>query len=157
MPQPQTTPVIQAIFPSQIDSTQLSCLDSCYQRYFREFILGLVPYGKSPDLHAGGALARGLEITRYSLWVDKESLEIALLRGSWAIIDFWGDYEPPLKRGKPHVKSLINTVEALHSYFNEYPPDRDQSSLTTTTTVNPPSSSHLPYRWRSCTRSLTNQ
>lgn len=114
------------IFPSKIDSSILSSFDSCRQKFFREYILGLSPQAQSPDLVAGGAFARGIEVTRLDLWVNNLSLEDSLLHGAWAISDEWGDFDPePEKYGKPHVKSLVNTVSALYSYFEEYSPDTD--------------------------------
>ena len=117
---------IEPIFPSKIDSSILTSFDSCRHKVFREYILGLCGQAKSPDLVAGGAFAKGLEVTRTELWVNRLNLEEALLFGSWAISDYWGDFDPaPMKYGKPHIKNLTNTVEALYSYFIEYSPKND--------------------------------
>ena len=117
---------LQLLFPSKIDSSILSTFDSCKQRGLREYILGLTHSAISPDLHCGGAFAKGLEVSRHALWVRGDSLSDATLRGAWAISDYWGDVDPePEKHGKPHIKSLVNTVAALYSYFEEYDPNTD--------------------------------
>ncbi len=119
-------PEIVPIFPSKIDSSILTSFDSCRHKVFREYILGLTPHAKSPDLIAGGAFARGMEVVRTELWVKKTNPEDALLTGAWAISDYWGENDTdPEKYGKPHIKSFINTVAALYSYFEEYPPGKD--------------------------------
>jgi hypothetical protein len=112
-------------FPSKIDSSMLTVFDSCKHKFYREYILGLTPYAVSPDLHAGGAMARGFEVMRLELYKNNAPVDTAILAGAWAISDFWGDYEPPLKLGKPHIKSLINVVSAFHEYFEEWPPATD--------------------------------
>lgn len=126
---------IEAIFPSKIDSSILSAFASCYQKGFRQYILGLAPQAISPDLIAGGALAHGLEVTRRRLYgtlksgniLTQKGVEDAILEGGWAISDYWGKNDiAPDKYGKPHIKNLINTVEALYSYFEEYPPYEDK-------------------------------
>ena len=97
-------------FPSKIDSSMLTCFDSCRHKFFREYILGLAPYAISPDLHAGGAMAHGFELARKAYYKEGKSAEESIFIGAVGISDFWGDYNPtPMKGDKEHIKSLVNT------------------------------------------------
>lgn len=109
-------------FPNVVDSTMTTTLDSCRQRFFNEYILQLAPRGKSIDLHAGGCLARGFEVARLALWRDGQPLSEALYQATEAMFEYWGDYDDS-EEDTP--KDFVNTVNALYSYFQEYPPETD--------------------------------
>lgn len=117
LPELKTTPR----FPYQVDSTMMSTFDSCKRKFLWEYIYRLGGREKSPDLHAGGAFARGLEVARHELWSNNQPLEVALLSATREFIKTWGDYEPP----EDHQKSFANTLGALWDYFREYPPGED--------------------------------
>ena len=108
-------------FPTQIDSTMLSAFVSCPTKFLYEHVFHLATTGISPDLHAGGAFAHALEHIRGALYSDEKPIEEALLIGTQAFLEFWGDYEPP----DDHPKSLVNTFNALVDYFDVYPPETD--------------------------------
>ena len=108
-------------FPDRFDSTILSTLDSCERKWFYEYLHHLSASATSPDLHAGGAFAKGIEAVRHDLWVNKAPLDDALVTGANAFTAFWGDYEPP----ENHPKTYVNTLGALMDYFREYPPEHD--------------------------------
>lgn len=112
-------------FPDKLDNTILSCYDSCRHKVFREFFQHLSPVAISPDLHAGGAFAKGAEIVRLAVWRDNMPLADALLLATREFIKFWGDYEPPFSGGLSHAKTFENTLLALHDYFREFPPLTD--------------------------------
>jgi len=115
---------IQPVFPRAIDSTMLAC-SGCEMKFFIEYCLRRGPTTKSPDLHAGGAFASAIETTRRAYWFHKKSKEESLFDGVRTLMDYWGGYEPPDKYNRPHVKTFVNTVGALDSYFLEYPLDKD--------------------------------
>lgn len=113
-------------FPDVIDSTILACFDSCSQRFFHEYILCLANSIVSPDLHAGGAFARGIEVARRTYWFDKQDTQAAIFAGFQAFMKQWGDFEPSPKRdGTPHPKDFVNTAGAYFDYFRQYPLDTD--------------------------------
>lgn len=109
------------LFPAAIDSTMLTCFRSCPQKFYNEFCLRLAPMAKSPDLHAGGAFAAGIEAVRRAVYTDKLALEAALAKGIEALTRYWGDYTPPEK----HAKTYTNMSNALFDYFEKYIPERD--------------------------------
>ena len=108
-------------FPTLLDSTMLSCFDSCERKFFYEFICHLAPLAISPHLHAGGAFARGIEIVRRSYYEQHRPLPAALADGARALITFHGDFNPKLAP----IKSCENMLAALYSYFETYPPATD--------------------------------
>ncbi len=108
-------------FPNQVDNSILSTFDSCSRKAYWQYLLHLAPLNKSPDLHAGGAFALGIEVARRTLWVDGGSITDALEEATRAMMGFWGDYEPP----DNHPKTFVNMVAALYDYFEVYPPHND--------------------------------
>ncbi len=108
-------------FPQSIDSTMLTCFDSCPQRFFNEYCVRISPSGISPDLHAGGAIAQGFETIRTALYRDNLPLIEALGAGYISFTKFWGAYEPPIG----HPKTYVNSFCAIVDYFRQYPPHED--------------------------------
>lgn len=109
-------------FPSVIDSTMLAAFDSCPQKFYYEFIENLRGRGRSIDLHAGAAFARGVEVARMAYWFGEQSPADALAHGFAAFTAEWGDFEPMIP---DHPKDFVNTGGALLDYFREYPLDSD--------------------------------
>jgi hypothetical protein len=94
----------------------------CPLRFYRRFILKLVPKGAvSIDLHAGQAFAKGLEIARKSYYDLNAPTELALEAGIYSLIDAWGDFN----ESPDENKSLPNMLGALVSYIDTYPFDTD--------------------------------
>ena len=112
-----------ATFPPVIDSTMRSSFLLCPHHFFRRHCQGLVVPREaiSVHLHFGGCLARGLEATRRS-YHSTGSPEEAVLRGTEALIQHWGDYIPPIDPTRSEAtKTLDACVLALHDYFVEWP------------------------------------
>jgi len=99
----------------------MACFDSCEKKFHNEYIHGLTRSAKSPDLHAGGVFASAIEAAGRALWIDGADLDTALQAATRKAIKEWGYYDPP----EGHVKSFLNMMGALYSYFEEYPPHSD--------------------------------
>lgn len=104
-------------FPTLVDATMMNAWKQCELKFLREFIYGLTGTIISPDLHAGGAIAQGVEATRNAYYRDLKEPDTALGIGLAAFTEFWGDYEAP----DGHNKSFSRCAAALESYFTEYP------------------------------------
>lgn len=91
----------------------LTTLDACEKKFYYEYILKLSPLAISPDLHAGGAFSLGCEIVRHFYYVEQAPLEECLVRGSRAMMEYWGNFEPP----HGHPKTCEAMIGALHYYF----------------------------------------
>lgn len=104
-------------FPHVIDSTMRSDFVACHERFHRAFIQHLHPPVKSIHLFFGQCFAKGLEATRLSFFQEHEGATASLARGMEAILKEWGDYESPFGS----VKTLQRCIEALDSYFQQYP------------------------------------
>ena len=109
--------------PVQIDSTMISCLRSCDQKFFLEFARGLRPPGLSIDLHAGACFATAAETVYKAMWRDQLPYHDALLRANAAFLIAWGDFEIPDWKRTSKTKERV--WEAIESYFAEYPPLTD--------------------------------
>jgi len=103
-------------FPSVIDSSMRGAFSACPQKFYYNYLLHLHPSAESPDLKAGGAFARGLEVARKSFWGQGLDDKAALGEGIKAFLKEWGDYEPP----EYHVKQQDRMAEALVEYFSHY-------------------------------------
>lgn len=108
-------------FPAFFDSTMLVTGRSCRQKLFRGYIEHLSSKAISPDLHAGGAFAAGIERTRRAYWEEGEDQDTAIALGIQALTKYWGDYNPP----DNHVKQLDRMQGALDEYFEVYPFEGD--------------------------------
>ena len=113
-------------FPPVVDATMLACYDACPTKFWYEYVNCISGLAVSPDLHAGGAMARGFEVTRKAFYLHKMPPTTALTKGIKAFFRFWGDFEPPPDGfGRTHAKDFINTGDALLDYFREYPLETD--------------------------------
>ena len=112
-------------FPIQVDSTMLSTLQ-CEQKFFDQFVLNISPQAVSPDLHAGGAFAAGLEAARREYYLNERTPQQAIPIILHSFMIYWGLYDPHDKKGEPHVKDFVNTFCALLDYFREYPIETDE-------------------------------
>jgi hypothetical protein len=84
--------------------------------FFRAHVERIVPESAiSPDLHAGAAYAKGLEEYRLAVYRDGASHESALLTGVEALMQEWGNYEPP----EGHPKTLPHMIGALIYHTEE--------------------------------------
>ena len=117
-------------FPAVIDSTMRSSLVACPRQFYFSHLLGLRKAASSVHLHFGGAIAHGLEVTRKAFWADRLDEVHAVAAGLTALIQFWGDFEltDEMLRSRAGVKSLDAAMDALYSYFEQFPLNDDQIS-----------------------------
>lgn len=108
-------------FPTQIDSTILTSIRACAQQAWRAYGQRLKSPGIDPDLHFGECYAHGLATSRLAYYRDGFSEPNAIDLGLTAMTQRWGDYEPPEKNEKPHVKQWTRCYEALVTHFERYP------------------------------------
>ena len=108
-------------FPEVIDSSLISTFRSCPQKAFREYFEHWKPGDLSVHLHAGGAFARGVEVTRKAFHEEGEDAETALALGMAALLEFYGTFECPADS----AKSAVRMAGALEYYFSQYPLDTD--------------------------------
>lgn len=108
------------MFPEVIDNTMHSNFKECPRKFNYAHIRNLQKSsGKGIHLHAGGAFARGLEVTRKAFFVGGASQSAAILAGQEAIVEFWGepDYEPYMLGNK----GLDRLTLGLEYYFDRWP------------------------------------
>jgi len=106
-------------FPQVLDSTILSTYLACPQKWYYRHCLGLTSVETSPDLHAGACFARALEVTRRAYYDNGRDAAAAIDLGCGALIEAWGDYEPPSN----NPKTLDRMLGALDYYFQQWPLD----------------------------------
>lgn len=100
-------------FPAWIDSSVRSAFVTCPMKFFYEQLRHLKSLTPSVHLHAGGAFARGLEVTREMYYEHGMPANKAIGFGMQALIEFYGDYETP----EGSAKSCENLLVALDYYF----------------------------------------
>lgn len=103
-------------FPPVIDNTMRGTFVACPMKFKQSFIDNLMPNAPSIHLHAGGALASALDVTRKAYYGGHADSDQALALGASELLRFWGDF--------PHEhesKSLDRMLIAFDDYFREYP------------------------------------
>jgi len=110
----------RATFPEVVDST-IVLASACPVKFFYERCLNLAPHQKSIHLHAGGAFAHFVQITREQFYKEHKTLQQSMLIAMREFINFWGDYEAP----ENSYKSFENTLAAAFDYFRVYNPASD--------------------------------
>ena len=110
-------------FPEVLDNTFISAFRDCPQKAYYHGVMRIVPaHASNTNLIAGGAFARGLEITRKAFFDDNETFDAAQLKGLRALIAYYGDHEPSAKAA---VKDVWRTALALVAYFTAFPIDQN--------------------------------
>lgn len=113
----------EAVLPSYIDSTMLTCFRACHRKFQWEFIYGLRPGQKSIDLHAGGCFASAIERVYKEVWTRGRPLDEALRIAHLAYLLEWGDFEiPELYKGS---KTLDHMWWCVETYFEKWHPKTD--------------------------------
>ena len=123
---PVTDPAEPDYFPPFIDATMLRDFRNCPQRFYNSHILRIVPRdAEAPDLVAGGAFAKGLEVTRTSYYARNKPFDDALADGLRALTLDYGEQDFYDYKGNDHKKCYLNTAAALVYYFDAYPVETD--------------------------------
>lgn len=117
-----TTPTT---FPRFIDSTMRGSFVACPQHFFRSYRQHLRPKSGSPDLVAGGAFAKGLEVARLAYYAHGVPEQEAIIRGIRALTVAYGPEDLLDKKGNPHIKSWHRMAGALQYYFEQWPMSTD--------------------------------
>lgn len=104
-------------FPEHVSNSQRKLFVTCPQKWYYSYCRGLrKAEGRSVDLVAGGALARGLEVARKSFFDEGFEEYPATEAGVKALTleygeDLWPD----------HPKNRSRTMGALYAYFKNWP------------------------------------
>jgi hypothetical protein len=104
-------------FPEVFDSSMVATLKQCPQLFKKIYVDQWKAKELNVHLIAGGAFARGLEVTRNAFYVDGHSAEDSIAMGARALLTHYGDFQCPPDSGK----SAIRTAGALEFYFSNYP------------------------------------
>jgi hypothetical protein len=105
------------MFPDYIDNTTREAAAICMMKAKRSFIDEIAPEAKSVHLHAGAAMAKGLEIARRAYFEQGLSIEQSITAGVDALIEAYGDFQPP----PASYKTADNMANALRYYFKVFP------------------------------------
>lgn len=116
--------IIRPPFNLVWDNTMRSTFAECPRKFLWEYARHFKPKGESVHLHAGGAWAHGLETTRRLFYGQGLSPVQAIKAGLEAMIDAYGDFEPPT-HGSGAAKSLDRLIEAFAYYWAAFPLETD--------------------------------
>lgn len=112
-------------FPDLIDSTIRKDIAACPQLANWSHIQHLRPKGQNVHLHFGSCYAKGLEIFRKAFYGKGLSFEDCLAKSAKSIILEWGEFISPPAPISGHLKTLDSCLDALLSYFIQWPPADD--------------------------------
>lgn len=120
-------------FPAWVDSSMRGEWAACEMKWNWAALRNLSPMGSNVHLTAGGAFARGIEVTRKGLYLDQLSLDEALFNGKVAAWEDWlkSGIEPKFsfESGAPLKKALDRVWAAMDYYFYvAWPPHSDPVS-----------------------------
>lgn len=110
-------------FPSVIDSSMLSTFKSCPYKFKLTYLDNWLPKEPSVHLHAGGAFARGIEVTRRAFYEQGRTPDDSVALGLQALLAFYGQFSPP----PDSPKSAERMAGALEYYFTNYPLEHDSA------------------------------
>lgn len=110
----------QATFPSIIDNSMGADFRVCEERWFRKHCQKLALLDDNVHLVAGGAYARGLEVTRKLHFDHGWPIRPALREGIKAAIEYYGPFEP---HGRLTAKNIWRVIGAMEWHFNRWPID----------------------------------
>lgn len=103
-------------FPEVVDSTFLATFRSCPRKAQLSLIEHWKPQRDSVHLVAGAAFAAGLEHTRRAYYEHGRSEQDSLALGAKALLESYGDFEPPADSAKSPERML----GALEYYFSNF-------------------------------------
>ena len=107
-------------FPEVLDSSLMGTFKACPAKFQLAYIDQWKPKSLSTHLHAGGAFAKGLEEARRAFYEQGESASDAEAIGLHALLEAYGDFEPP-PYGTAANKTASRMAGALVHYFERYP------------------------------------
>jgi hypothetical protein len=110
----------EAEFPSIIDNSMIDDFRKCEQRWFYKHCRKMILIDENVHLVAGGAYARGLEVTRRRFFDDGWPIREALRAGIRAAIIYYGAFEP---HGRHTAKNIWRVIGAMEHHFNRWPID----------------------------------
>lgn len=114
-------------FPFIIDSSIMAAFKSCPYKAYLLYIQHWKAKNESVHLVAGGAFAAGLEAARRAFYQDGVAEGDAQAVGMQALIEHYGDFEPPADS----AKDLGRMCGALEFYFENYPMATDNAKPST--------------------------
>lgn len=125
-------------FPEIFDSSMLATFKACAEKFRKNYIMHWKPKASSVHLHAGGAFAKGLEVTRKAFYTgeiigkvqakdgtsqwasiqrEPQDAETAIALGLQALMAAYGNFECP----PDSAKSAERMAGAFEFYFDNYP------------------------------------
>jgi hypothetical protein len=110
----------QVAFPTIIDNSMCDDFRKCEMRWFYKHCRKLALLDENVHLVAGGAYARGLEVTRRRFFDDGWPIREALRAGIRAAIVYYGPFEP---HGRHTAKNVWRVIGAMEHHFNRWPID----------------------------------
>lgn len=110
-------PTMRPEFPRVITNSMRSDFTQCPRKFALKTINHWQPRASSVHLRAGKAFAKGMEVVRTQYFVEKQSVEDAILHGWVATALEYG--EEPVNVATP--KTASNMTSALLYYFNAFP------------------------------------
>lgn len=111
-------------FPEVIDNSMRSAFTKCGQQFLRQYVQHLRMKGTNVHLHAGGAFAKGLEVTRKAYFDQGKPAQEAENEGLQALYTAYGDPDD-MEEARNADKTLPGMVRAFESYWLEYPLGKD--------------------------------
>jgi hypothetical protein len=114
----------KAPFPAVIDNTMREAFRNCPTKFYWAHIRQKASATPSIHLHAGGAFAKGLEVTRLEFYQNGRSEPEAVALGSLALRETYGTFDAD-NGYTDHAKSCSGMLRAFEDYFMEYPLGRD--------------------------------
>ena len=104
--------MLNTFFPLKFSASMLEEMHRCEMSFFRTYIQNLSGYPKSPDLIAGGHVAKACEIVRTSYFNENLSTREAIERGKEYILEAEDTGDT--------IKSNENVAYCLEKYFNKF-------------------------------------
>lgn len=107
-------------FPKVFDSSIVNDLKDCPAKFFLAHCEDWKHRGLSVHLHAGGAFAKGCEVTREAFYIEDYPASVAIEKGMEALMVAYGDYQAP-EQGSGSSKSIDRMAGAFIYYWDNYP------------------------------------
>ena len=109
-------PTTTDYFPDYLDSSMLSTFKACPEKFFKTYVCDWKPRETSVHLHAGGAFAKGIEISRRSFYEMNFDRDTSIAKGLEALMLAYGDFQCPADS----AKSLERMSAAFEFYWDNY-------------------------------------